>query len=169
MAGAAAAGAQALQVFDTWGGVLSPSMYREFSLRYLQRIAEGLERGEGNERTPLILFGKGTGQYVAELAATGDVTEEQVNGLEDFQQHVGGYVEALSSDDGDHTIWLNEEGKIAGLPVNSKGHRIVHELTILAPDDVIVGPVLITGDLADDGETYLPPTKALRERLGLDD
>lgn len=43
------------------------------------------------------------------------------------------------------------------------------ELTILAPDDVIVGPVLITGDLADDGETYLPPTKALRERLGLDD
>ena len=92
-----------------------------------------------------------------------------VQGLEDFQRHVGGYVEALSSDDGDHTIWLNEEGKIAGLPVNSKGHRIVHELTILAPDDVIVGPVLITGDLADDGETYLPPTKALRERLGLDD
>ena len=94
------------------------------------------------------------------ITPTGDVTEEQVNGLEDFQQHVGGYVEALSSDDGDHTIWLNEEGKIAGLPVNSKGHRIVHELTILAPDDVIVGPVLITGDLADDGETYLPPTKA---------
>ena len=103
------------------------------------------------------------------ITPTGDVTEEQVNGLEDFQQHVGGYVEALSSDDGDHTIWLNEEGKIAGLPVNSKGHRIVHELTILAPDDVIVGPVLITGDLADDGETYLPPTKDLRERLGLDD
>ena len=72
------------------------------------------------------------------ITPTGDVTEEQVNGLEDFQQHVGGYVEALSSDDGDHTIWLNEEGKIAGLPVNSKGHRIVHELTILAPDDVIV-------------------------------
>ncbi len=40
-----AAGAQALQVFDTWGGVLSPAMYREFSLRYLQRIAEGLELG----------------------------------------------------------------------------------------------------------------------------
>ena len=58
-----AAGAQALQVFDTWGGVLSPSMYREFSLRYLQRIAEELERGEGSERTPLILFGKGTGLH----------------------------------------------------------------------------------------------------------
>ena len=66
-----AAGAQALQVFDTWGGVLSPAMYREFSLRYLQRIASELERGQGDARTPLILFGKGTGQYVAELAATG--------------------------------------------------------------------------------------------------
>ena len=34
-----AAGAQALQVFDTWGGVLAPHVYREFSLRYLHRIA----------------------------------------------------------------------------------------------------------------------------------
>jgi len=66
-----AAGAQALQVFDTWGGVLSPAMYREFSLRYLQRIAEGLERGEGSERTPLILFGKGTGLHLEALSQTG--------------------------------------------------------------------------------------------------
>lgn len=46
-----AAGAQALQVFDTWGGVLSPAMYREFSLPYLTRIARELERGTGAERT----------------------------------------------------------------------------------------------------------------------
>jgi uroporphyrinogen decarboxylase len=66
-----AAGAQALQVFDTWGGVLSPRLYREFSLRYLKRIAEALERGEGAERTPLILFGRGNGAYLGELADTG--------------------------------------------------------------------------------------------------
>ncbi|MGY1408652.1 uroporphyrinogen decarboxylase [Luteimonas sp. A611] len=66
-----AAGAQALQVFDTWGGVLSPAMYREFSLPYLERIARELERGEGDARTPLILFGKGTAPYLEELAATG--------------------------------------------------------------------------------------------------
>ncbi|GAB2615048.1 uroporphyrinogen decarboxylase [Novilysobacter erysipheiresistens] len=66
-----AAGAQVLQVFDTWGGVLSPSMYREFSLRYLTRIARELERGEGEARTPLILFGKGNGAYVGELADSG--------------------------------------------------------------------------------------------------
>ena len=66
-----AAGAQALQVFDTWGGVLSPALYREFSLPYLQRIARELERGAGAERTPLILFGKGNGAYVDQLAQTG--------------------------------------------------------------------------------------------------
>ena len=66
-----AAGAQVLQVFDTWGGVLSPSMYREFSLPYLTRIARELQRGEGAERTPLILFGKGNAPYLEELAASG--------------------------------------------------------------------------------------------------
>ena len=66
-----AAGAQALQVFDTWGGVLSPHMYREFSLRYLQRIAAELPRGEDADKTPLILFGKGNAPYLEELAGTG--------------------------------------------------------------------------------------------------
>lgn len=66
-----AAGAQALQVFDTWGGVLSPAMYREFSLPYLTRIAHELERGTKAERTPLILFGKGNAPYLEELASSG--------------------------------------------------------------------------------------------------
>ncbi|TWH06029.1 uroporphyrinogen decarboxylase [Pseudoxanthomonas taiwanensis J19] len=66
-----AAGAQALQVFDTWGGVLSPTLYRQFSLPYLQRIARELQRGVGEDRTPLILFGKGNAPYLEALAATG--------------------------------------------------------------------------------------------------
>ncbi|WP_226468970.1 uroporphyrinogen decarboxylase [Luteimonas panaciterrae] len=74
-----AAGAQALQVFDTWGGALSPAMYREFSLPYLTRIARELERGiepprqggEDAEHTPLIVFGKGNAPYLEELAASG--------------------------------------------------------------------------------------------------
>ncbi|MCE2943433.1 MAG: uroporphyrinogen decarboxylase [Lysobacteraceae bacterium] len=65
------AGAQALQVFDTWGGVLSPHLYREFSLRYLVEIAQRLPRGEGESTAPLILFGKGNGPYLEELAASG--------------------------------------------------------------------------------------------------
>ncbi|HRF84873.1 MAG TPA: uroporphyrinogen decarboxylase, partial [Pseudoxanthomonas sp.] len=66
-----AAGAQALQVFDTWGGVLSPTLYREFSLPYLERIARELDRGEGAGRAPLILFGKGNAPHLEALAATG--------------------------------------------------------------------------------------------------
>jgi uroporphyrinogen decarboxylase len=66
-----AAGAQVLQVFDTWGGVLSPPMYREFSLQYLQRIARELPRGDGADRAPLILFGKGNAPYLDELAGSG--------------------------------------------------------------------------------------------------
>ena len=66
-----AAGAQALMVFDTWGGILSPHHYREFSLRYLKRIAAEFARGEGDARTPLILFGKGNAPYLEELAASG--------------------------------------------------------------------------------------------------
>jgi uroporphyrinogen decarboxylase len=65
-----AAGAQALMVFDTWGGVLSPGHYREFSLHYLRAIAQGLERGAGADRVPLILFSKGVHQLDA-IAATG--------------------------------------------------------------------------------------------------
>ncbi|SDY71858.1 uroporphyrinogen decarboxylase [Lysobacter sp. yr284] len=87
-----AAGAQALQVFDTWGGVLSPSMYREFSLRYLQRIAAELPRGDGETRAPLILFGKGNDPYLDELAASGAeaVGVDWTIGLGDAARRIAG-------------------------------------------------------------------------------
>ena len=89
-----AAGAQALQVFDTWGGVLSPTMYREFSLPYLVRIARELERGDGAERTPLILFGKGNAAYLEELAASGTeaVGVDWLIELGDAARRTGGQV-----------------------------------------------------------------------------
>jgi len=66
-----AAGAQALMVFDTWGGILTPSAYREFSLAYLARIVAGLVREAGAGRAPVILFTKGGGAWLEEIAATG--------------------------------------------------------------------------------------------------
>jgi uroporphyrinogen decarboxylase len=66
-----AAGAQALMVFDTWGGSLTPSDYREFSLRYMQQIVDGLTREADGRKVPVILFTKGGGQWLADMAATG--------------------------------------------------------------------------------------------------
>lgn len=66
-----AAGAQALMVFDTWGGVLTPRAYREFSLAYLARIVAGLRRVADDRPIPVILFTKGGGAWLEDLAATG--------------------------------------------------------------------------------------------------
>ncbi len=66
-----AAGAQAVMVFDTWGGVLSPADYREFSLRYMAQIVESLTREHDGRRVPVILFTKGGGAWLAEMADTG--------------------------------------------------------------------------------------------------
>jgi uroporphyrinogen decarboxylase len=65
------AGAQALQIFDTWGGVLSGPAYREFSLAYMQRIVAGLIREHDGRKVPVILFTKGGGQWLEAMAETG--------------------------------------------------------------------------------------------------
>lgn len=66
-----AAGAQAVMVFDTWGGVLSPGAYREFSLQYMTRIVQGVTRTSEGRRVPLVLFTKGAGPRLTEMADTG--------------------------------------------------------------------------------------------------
>ena len=66
-----AAGAQAVMVFDTWGGALSTTAYREFSLRYLQQIVDGVNRESEGRRVPSILFTKGGGQWLESIADTG--------------------------------------------------------------------------------------------------
>ena len=67
----AAAGAQALMIFDTWGGLLPSEMFNEFSARYLSQIA-ALLREEANARdVPLILFSKGANAHLETLADTG--------------------------------------------------------------------------------------------------
>ena len=65
------AGAQVLQIFDTWGGVLSTPAYREFSLAYMERIVQGLIKEREGRRVPVILFTKQGGQWLESIAATG--------------------------------------------------------------------------------------------------
>lgn len=65
------AGAQSVMIFDTWGGVLSPEAYREFSLRYMQQIVEQLTRTYDGQTIPVTLFTKGGGQWIESIAETG--------------------------------------------------------------------------------------------------
>ncbi len=61
-------GANAVQIFDSWGGALSPQLYKTFSLAYMQKIVQGVKKI--NPNTPIILFSKGV-QY--NLSAMADV------------------------------------------------------------------------------------------------
>ncbi|OSM00477.1 putative Uroporphyrinogen decarboxylase [Magnetofaba australis IT-1] len=63
-------GAQAVQIFDTWGGTLAPPLFKEFSLRSMQRIVEQIEPPDGAP-VPIILFAKGCGHMLDDIAASG--------------------------------------------------------------------------------------------------
>ena len=66
-----AAGAQAVMIFDTWGGVLTPEDYRDFSLQYMQQIVSGLTREADGLQVPVVLFTKGGCQWLEVMADTG--------------------------------------------------------------------------------------------------
>lgn len=65
------AGAQAVQIFDTWGGSLSAAAYKEFSLKYMQRIIGRLPTEAEGRRVPVIVFTKGGGQWLEAIADCG--------------------------------------------------------------------------------------------------
>ena len=65
------AGAQAVMLFDTWGGNLSHAGYEEFSLAYSRRVIAGLKKESDGRPVPSILFTKGGGQWLEQIAASG--------------------------------------------------------------------------------------------------
>jgi len=65
------AGAQALQIFDTWGGSLSAAGYKEFSLKYMQRVISRLPAEADGRKLPVIVFTKGGGQWLQSIADCG--------------------------------------------------------------------------------------------------
>ncbi|RLA40846.1 MAG: uroporphyrinogen decarboxylase [Gammaproteobacteria bacterium] len=66
-----AAGAQAVQIFDTWGGVLGDRAYREFSLKYMEKIVAGLTKEAEGREVPVILFTKNGGGWLESIADSG--------------------------------------------------------------------------------------------------
>jgi uroporphyrinogen decarboxylase len=69
--GQIAAGAQAVMIFDTWGGVLTPRDYEAFSLSYMRRIVQGLTREADGRKVPVIMFTKGGALWLDKMAETG--------------------------------------------------------------------------------------------------
>jgi len=65
------AGAQAVMIFDTWGGMLSHAAFHEFSLAYTRRVVAGLKREHEGRRVPSIVFTKGGGIWLESIAAIG--------------------------------------------------------------------------------------------------
>jgi uroporphyrinogen decarboxylase len=65
------AGAQAVMIFDSWGGALADGAYQQFSLAYMQKIVAKLQREKDGVRIPSIVFTKGGGLWLDEMAGIG--------------------------------------------------------------------------------------------------
>jgi uroporphyrinogen decarboxylase len=65
------AGAQAVMIFDSWGGALADGAYQAFSLAYMRKILAGLQREKDGVRIPAIVFTKGGGLWLDEMADIG--------------------------------------------------------------------------------------------------
>jgi uroporphyrinogen decarboxylase len=65
------AGAQAVMIFDTWGGALADGIYQQFSLSYIREIMQQLKREHGGVKIPAIVFTKGGGLWLEEIADIG--------------------------------------------------------------------------------------------------
>lgn len=66
-----AAGAEIIMLFDTWGGILTPKDYLEFSLHYMADIIQNLAKGKNNQKIPTILFTKNGGHSLSAMAESG--------------------------------------------------------------------------------------------------
>ena len=86
-------GANAVQIFDSWGGVLSPADFKRFSLQYMQQIVDGL-KAAGCGDTPVVLFSKGANQSLTALSETGchGLGVDWTININDAQQLTGGRV-----------------------------------------------------------------------------
>ena len=85
------AGAQAVQIFDSWGGALGHQAYLDFSLAYMTRIIAGLKREHDGRKVPVIMFTKGGGQWLEAMADSGAdaLGLDWTTSLTDARQRVG--------------------------------------------------------------------------------
>jgi uroporphyrinogen decarboxylase len=85
------AGAQVVQIFDTWGGILTPSAYQDFSLNYMRKIVQGLIKESDGSTVPVILFTKNGGHWLEAIANSGchGVGLDWTIGIDEARARVG--------------------------------------------------------------------------------
>jgi len=107
-------GAQVVMIFDTWGGMLSSASFHEFSLAYMQRVLTSLKREHDGMRVPCIVFTKGGGGWLENIAALGcdAVGLDWTVDIGEARQRVGGRV-ALQGNL-DPTILLTSPDAVRG-------------------------------------------------------
>ena len=88
------AGAQVIQIFDTWGGMLSFEAYKEFSLKYMKKIVHSLIKENEGRKVPVILFTKGGGQWLDIIASSGcdAISLDWTSHIGDARKRVGNQV-----------------------------------------------------------------------------
>ncbi|MEW5838228.1 MAG: uroporphyrinogen decarboxylase [Pseudomonadota bacterium] len=108
--GQIAAGAQAVMLFDTWGGMLSPRDYLRFSLEPMRKVIAQLTRENDGRKVPVVLFTKGGGQWLEAMADSGAdaLGLDWTTDLALARQRVGGKV-ALQGNMDPNVLYANPE------------------------------------------------------------
>ncbi len=89
------AGAQAVMLFDSWGGVMADTLFQEFSLHYTKKVVDGLIRHNDGRRVPVVVFTKGGGQWLEDIVDCGadalglDWTVNMAKARQRLQDQVG--------------------------------------------------------------------------------
>ncbi len=139
-----AAGAQAVMLFDTWGGVLSQQAYREFSLRYIHWIIDGLKKEADGARVPNIVFTKGGGLWLEDIAACGcdAIGLDWMTDISDARRRVGTQVALQGNLDpmilmSSPEIIRRETGRILDAYGHGGGHvfNLGHGISRFTPPD----------------------------------
>ena len=142
------AGAQAVMIFDSWGGNLTPHAYKEFSLNYMERIVAGLIKERDGRRVPSVVFTKGGGNWLEAIASIGAdaVGLDWTVDIGDARRRVGDKVALQGNLDpcalhGTPEIIRSEAGRIIEAYGNHPGHvfNLGHGISQFTnPDNVTV-------------------------------
>jgi len=154
------AGAQAVMIFDSWGGVLADGLFQQFSLAYTKKVVDLLTRERDGRRVPAIVFTKGGGQWLESIAAIGcdavglDWTVDLAAARRRVSDSVAfqGNLDPIALFGGDAAIRAEVRRVIDAFgPVGRGGHvfNLGHGISQFTPPEAVVA-------LVDEVRTYSP-------------